>query len=213
MTTEVSNAYHRWYYDSGVWAKLMFLGVPTLKSVSDMWNYQEIIHALKPSVVVEFGTSFGGSTLFFSTIQKMVSPVSRVFTVDPAPHMIVPQVRDNPHIECMAASSTEPRVAARIQQLRGDFPGPVFAILDSDHSARHVLEEMRLLRPVLQPGDYLVVEDSNINGHPVLPGWGDGPLEALEAYEREHPDDYLRDIERESKFGFTFAVRGFLIRR
>ena len=213
MTADVCTAYHRWYYDAGVWAKLMFLGVPTLKSVSDMWNYQEIITERTPSLVVEFGTSFGGSALYFSTVLQRVSPQSRVLTVDPAAHMVAARVRAEPHIECLAASSSDPAVAARILELRADYPGPVFAILDSDHQAFHVLAEMRLLRGALTSGDYLVVEDGNINGHPVLPGWGQGPWEAVLAYEAEFPDDYVHDRTREEKFGFTFAANGFLIRR
>jgi cephalosporin hydroxylase len=62
-------------------------------------------------------------------------------------------------------------------------------------------------------GDYVVVEDGNLNGHPVLPGWGPGPYEALSAYFEEFPDDYTRDTRRECKFGFTFATSGFLIQR
>ena len=51
-----------------------------------------------------------------------------------------------------------------------------FAILDSDHSMDHVLAETKLVRPLLAAGDYLLVEDSSVNGHPVLPGWGPGPI-------------------------------------
>jgi Cephalosporin hydroxylase len=77
----------------------------------------------------------------------------------------------------------------------------------------HVLAELSLLCPLLVTGDDLVVEDSNINGHPVLPAWGRGPYEAIAEYERLHPDDYRHDTESEAKFGFTFAPNGFLIRR
>jgi hypothetical protein len=76
----------------------------------------------------------------------------------------------------------------------------------------HVLDEMKLLRPLLSAGDYLIVEDSTLNGHPVLPGWGPGPYEAIEAYEHEFPNDYTHDVARENKFGWTFAPNGFLIR-
>jgi cephalosporin hydroxylase len=77
----------------------------------------------------------------------------------------------------------------------------------------HVHAELMLLRPITRAGDYVVVEDSNINGHPVLPGWGPGPYEAVERYMSEYPDDYRRDLPRERKFGFTFAPNGFLVRR
>jgi cephalosporin hydroxylase len=43
----------------------------------------------------------------------------------------------------------------------------------------HVYQELLLLLPLLQKGDYVVVEDSDINGHPVLPSYGPGPWEAV----------------------------------
>ena len=76
----------------------------------------------------------------------------------------------------------------------------------------HVLAEMKVLRPLLSASDYLIVEDSMFNGHPVVPGYGPGPYEAIEAYEREFPNDYKHDVARENKFGWTFAPNGFLIR-
>jgi cephalosporin hydroxylase len=72
---------------------------------------------------------------------------------------------------------------------------------------------MELVRPVLTRGDYLVVEDGCINGHPLLPGWGEGPFEAIEEYVKRHPEDYAADRERETRFGFTFAPNGYLVRR
>jgi cephalosporin hydroxylase len=205
--------YHLWYYDTGVWEGTTFLGVPCLKSVSDMWNYQEIIFELKPSLIIEFGANRGGSTLFFSEILKLTRSNSRVLTVEIEPQQIDERVRFNDHIEVLNCSTTDPLVGKRIQELRDANPGPAFAILDSDHQKEHVLNEMRSLRTALRKGDYLVVEDSNVNGHPVLPNWGDGPMEAILAYEAEFPHDYIHDLERENKFGFTFAPNGFLIRR
>jgi len=210
---EVCENYHRWYYDTEVWEGVEFLGVPCLKSVADMWNYQEILTELRPSLVVEFGTRFGGSALYFSVIGRVINPDMQVVSVDISCADVHPRVLSDPGIHLITCSSTDPRLAATLHTHRKARPGPVFFILDSDHHKEHVLAEMELLRPVTESGDYLVVEDSNINGNPVLPGWGEGPAEAIAAYCGRYPEDYLRDLERETKFGFTFAPGGFLIRR
>jgi|SRR5579871_1115235 len=210
---EIFVRYHRWYYNRRIWRSTTYLGIECQKWLGDLWNYQEILFNLKPSLVIEFGTHRGGSSLYFSDILQHVSPHSRVLTVDPDFGSIDAEVKENEHIEVLTSSSTEEIVAERIRQIRQEYSGPVFAILDSDHTKEHVLAEMKLLRPLLQSGDYLVVEDSNINGHPVRPEWGEGPMEAIQAYEQEYPDDYIHDVERENRFGLTFAPYGYLIRR
>ena len=205
--------YHLWYYRTRVWDKLTWLGVKTLKSPADMWNYQEIIYGLKPSLVVEFGTRFGGSALFFATVMRQFSKCFKVLSVDIDAETISEATRQDPDIELLTMSTLDAKVAERIATLRRDYRGPAFFILDSHHSKEHVLGEMKNIRSVVVSGDYIVVEDSNLNGHPVWPSYGPGPFEAIEEYFREYPEDYRRDNVREAKFGFTFATSGFLIRR
>jgi cephalosporin hydroxylase len=192
---------------------MKWMGVTTLKSPADMWNYQEILFALQPSLVVEFGTRYGGSALFFAAVMRQIGRPFRLLSVDIDGDTVSAPTRRDPDIELLTISSTDPKVAERISALRREFPGPVFVILDSDHARDHVLGEMKLLRPLLVKGDYIVVEDSNVNGHPVYASHGPGPYEAIEAYYQEFPDDYTCDRERERKFGFTWAPNGFLIRR
>lgn len=210
---------HRRYYDGEAWKRMTFLGVPVQKWPGDLWNYQEVLFALRPTLLVEFGTHRGGSALFFAETLRAVHGdpagglASRVLTVDIDPgacHETVVARRD---VERMTCSSTDPAVAARIAALRAERPGPVFAILDGDHRKDHVRAELELLRPLLVTGDYLVVEDGNVNGHPVFPSFGPGPIEAIREYVAAHPGDYERDADRETKFAFTFAPEGYLRRR
>jgi len=87
----------------------------------------------------------------------------------------------------------------------------VFLILDSDHSAAHVLRELRAHVPLLKKGDYVIVEDTVVNGHPVRPEHGPGPWEGARDYIRENPGKLIADPKRAGKFGSTAAVDGFFI--
>jgi cephalosporin hydroxylase len=211
-TGSESEEYHKWYFNTFVWKKTTWMGIDCWKSVADMWNYQEILVELKPSLVIEFGTNQGGSALFFATIMRQIGEPFKVLSVDITHGPLDPAARRDADILFVESRSTVPAIAEHIRRLKTEFPGKIFAILDSDHSMNHVLAEMKLLRPLLSAGDYLIVEDSMLNGHPNLPGWGPGPYEAIEAYEQEFPNDYTHDMERENKFGWTFAPNGFLIR-
>ncbi len=86
----------------------------------------------------------------------------------------------------------------------------VMVILDSDHYARHVLEELELYSPFVTLGSYLVVEDTNVNRHPVWRDFGPGPMEAVDAFLKV-TTDFSVDRSRE-KFHFTFNPKGYLKR-
>jgi cephalosporin hydroxylase len=56
----------------------------------------------------------------------------------------------------------------------------------------------------------MVVEDTDINGHPVFPSFGPGPMEALQDFLRVDRR-FVIDHSRE-KFGMTFFPDGWLRR-
>ena len=77
--------YHKWWYRHGVWTQTYWRGVVSHKSPADQWNYQEILHDLKPTVVLELGTRFGGSTLYFADVMRTVHRSGtryKILTVD-----------------------------------------------------------------------------------------------------------------------------------
>jgi len=203
--------YFRWFYDTGVWKKMHYRGVRILKIPSDLWNYQEIFVERGIEWVVETGTRHGGSALYFADLLEVNGSPGRVISIDldGASNL----VKKHPKIDFLLGDSGSPDFAEELQHRLPDDRGPVFMILDSDHSKDHVLRELRALVPLLQSDDYLVVEDTCVNGHPVRSDFGPGPYEALEAFLAEQPGLFAVDTERERKFGFTAAPAGYLIRR
>src|ERR1700739_2262760 len=71
--------YHKWFYNTGVWNKTTWMGVPCWKSPADMWNYQEILVERRPSLVIEFGSYRGGSALFFAAVMRQIGQSFTVF--------------------------------------------------------------------------------------------------------------------------------------
>jgi cephalosporin hydroxylase len=109
--------------------------------------------------------------------------------------------------KALTASSTDPAVLAQVAERVAD-AGAVLVVLDSDHSRDHVLAELRAYAPLVTPGSCLVVEDTNVNGHPVDEAFGPGPMEAVQDFLKER-DDFEVDRSRE-KFLFTFNPGGWL---
>ena len=210
--TERFEEYHRWYYDNLVYTRTRFLGVPVLKHVADLWSYQELIHELRPSLIVEMGTEAGGGALYFAEVVKAARLDWVVLSVDVDHGQTDERVRSHPRIELLTARSVDPAVEQRIAQIRTLLRGPMLVSLDSDHRKENVLAELMFFRALTRSGDYVVVEDGNVNGHPVLPSFGPGPYEAIQEYMTRFPGDYEPDVKREEKFGLTFAPGGWLRR-
>jgi cephalosporin hydroxylase len=185
------------------WWNTRFLGAAILKCPLDLWVYQEIIHELRPDVIIETGTAFGGSALYMASICDLIGK-GRVITID-----ITPQEKRPKHerITYLTGSSVASEMVERVRDAIGH-EDTVMVILDSDHSRRHVLEEMRLYAPLITKGSYLIVEDTNVYGHPVRRSHGPGPMEAVESFLKES-EQFAIDDTRE-KFYLTFNPRGYL---
>ncbi len=212
LTTEpVAEAFHKLYYGSAqqTWLNTFWLGVPTQKFPSDMWIYQEIIFEIRPSLVIETGTADGGSALFLASVLDLLNE-GRIISIDI--RNVGDRLQDLPvhrRIQYVGGSSVAPETVETVR--RSIQPEDrVMLILDSDHSKNHVLQELLCYCEFVSPGSYLIVEDTNVNGHPVFPEHGEGPREALEVFLAQERR-FIPDSSRE-KFFVTTNPRGYLKR-
>jgi cephalosporin hydroxylase len=204
----IVDGFHKIFYrfnNRAVWREATWLGVPALKCPFDLWVYQEILYKVQPGIIVECGTYQGGSALFLASVCDQVGR-GQVLTIDVEAYDRQPQ---HPRITYLQGSTTAPETLSAVRSRIGQ-DDIVMVILDSEHSQPHVLQEMQLYGPLVSVGSYLIVEDTNINGHPVWPDFGPGPMEAVGAF-LEADDRFIIDRACE-KFYLTFNPGGYLKR-
>jgi cephalosporin hydroxylase len=202
MNWQCLEIFHRDYYNSHVWENTFWLGVQVLKYPTDMIAYQEVLWEAQPDLIVECGTFKGGSAYFMASLCDLIGR-GRVLTIDP---MVWPGRPQHPRVTYFQASSTAPATVDHVRAAKGS--GTCMVVLDSDHSKAHVLNELRLYAPLVDPGQYLIVEDTNVNGHPVFPEHGPGPWEALVDFLGECQD--FEQMMRGEKYFLTANPGGYL---
>lgn len=201
---EFIDGFHRLYHETiDTFGTTLWHGVPTYKFPQDLWIYQEIIHEVRPDLIVECGTSFGGSALYMAHVLDQIGH-GEIITIDTQD-----MVRKyHKRIRYLFGSSTGIEISESIIEKAKN--NKVLVILDSDHSRKHVLNEMNIYGKLVSVGSYMIVEDSDLGGHPVEKEPYNGPYEAIHEF-MDRNDSFRIDKSRE-KFMVTQNVDGFLKR-
>jgi cephalosporin hydroxylase len=207
--TDIVNRFHdlyyrRWLAGGGDTINLSWFGYQVWKCPLDLWIYQELLVRTRPDLVIETGTMFGGSALFMATVLDLIGH-GRVITIDREDKSGRPV---HPRISYWLGSSVDDSIVAEARKAAGG--GRTMVVLDSDHSAAHVFREIMSYSPLIGVDDYLVVEDTNVNGHPTYPDFGPGPMEAVKRFLSE-TDEFVVD-ERCERFLMTLNPKGYLKR-
>jgi cephalosporin hydroxylase len=201
--TDITRMFHMCYYNSRIWENTFWHGHQILKCPMDMWIYQELIWKIKPDYVIETGTFRGGSALYYAHLFDLQGR-GEVITIDV---MERPNRPEHDRIHYLIGSSSDAEIFSQVQSMIGENK-KVMVVLDSDHSREHVFKEMQLWHSMVSQDSYMIVEDSNVNGHPVRPDFGPGPMEAI--------NDFLQinnmfNIDNsQEKFLMTQNPRGYL---
>lgn len=171
-----------------------WMGRPVIQLPEDLLRIQEVIHAVRPDVIVETGVAHGGSLVFYAGLCKLLGR-GRVIGVD---------VHIRPHnraaieahplagmIRLIEGDSVAPDVVARVGGLVR--PGEtVLVLLDSCHRRDHVLAELRAYGPLVTRGSFIVAADGIMADIAGAPGtrddWAwDNPQQAVLQFAAEDP--------------------------
>lgn len=193
---------------TGNFSSTKWMGQTIRQNVLDLWVIQETIAEVRPELLIETGTNYGGSALFYAHLFDLIGR-GRVITVD------VTKLHDitHPRVDFLIGFSTSDEIMAHVRGAARAATGPVMVILDSDHSKQNVSKELCLYAPLVTPGSYVLVQDGMMDTMPVMRN-GDqpGPLPAIREFVRDHPE-FEVDREKCEKFLITHHPEGWLKRK
>lgn len=192
-----------------VFDQVKWMGVPVWKNVLDAWIYQEIIYEVKPDVIVEIGSRYGGSTKYFANLLDIIDK-GMVISIDP--------YRDDYHfkhqrVKILTGKSSDPEILAEVENICRN--KSVFVIQDGDHSKKQAFEDLENYSKFVSIGSYFIMEDGIVDLFHHEDGLGfkedePGPLEAVEDFLKQN-SHFIVDTARE-RYHLTYNPKGFLKR-
>ena len=152
------------------WYEQTWLGVPIWQLPDDLVALQRIVFDANPKWIVETGTKFGGSAIYFASLLAMMGrtpDVGGIITVDvhetaearklllEKPHRLASFVRQR-----LIGDAKASEILAAINVMIASDPGPVMVFLDDWHDGDHVYAELQAYSKLVTPGGILIVADT-----------------------------------------------------
>jgi len=210
-----------------------WMGRPIIQDPQDICLLQEIIWYVQPDLVVETGVAHGGSLILSASILAAISfgeelnslPVQKrkVLGIDinikNANRRLILQHPLGRMIELFQGSSISKSIFDKVEVMVSKFKR-VLVILDSNHTEKHVYNELLFYSAFIQRGSAILVMDTGIEYAPQSSfnkkrPWGPGfsPLTAVKKFCSTSMGKTFRiDQSIEKRILITCAPEGLLIK-
>jgi len=146
-----------------------WMGRPIIAYPQDMIAMQELIWEVKPDLIIEAGIAHGGSIVYYASLLELIGEDGLVLGVDID---IRKHNRDlieaHPmmkRIEMIEGSSISKDIAKKVYEIASG-KKKIMVCLDSNHTHKHVLEELKLYADLTSVGSYCVVFDTIVEDLP-----------------------------------------------
>jgi cephalosporin hydroxylase len=198
-----------------------WMGRPIIAFPQDMIAMQELIWEIKPDLIIETGVAHGGSIVYYASLLELIGGDGLVLGIDID---IRKHNRDlieaHPmmkRIQLIEGSSVSEEVICLVRTI-ADTKKKVMVCLDSNHTHKHVLDELKLYAPLVSVNSYCVVFDTVVEDMPEDYNWGvrpwgigNNPKTAVREYLKTHPEFEINK-EIHGKLLITVAPDGYLKR-
>lgn len=202
-----------------------WLGRPIIQFPQDMVALQEIIWDVKPDCIIETGIAHGGSLIFSASMLTLLESCNLAdktkvigIDIDIRAHN-KDEIQKHPlskKITMLEGSSIDEKIIQKVKELSKDSK-KILVLLDSNHTHKHVLQELYAYAPLVTKGSYCIVYDTGIEDMPSDAfldrpwGKGDNPKTAVKQFLKEC-SEFKVDKDIENKLLITVCPEGYLKR-
>lgn len=161
----------KWFIDSNRYEygkHFSWLGRPIIQFPHDIIGFQEIIWKIKPDLIIETGVARGGSLIFLASILELIGKGNVLGIEIKLRHHNETAIKKHPmykRIKILKGSSTDPKNLEKVKKIAKNNK-KILVILDSDHTKKHVLEELNLYSQFVSKNSYIIVCDTIIQDFP-----------------------------------------------
>ena len=199
--------------------KMQYKGVNCMKFPLDYVQYQMIMYEVRPDLVIEIGTLHGGSALYFADLQALMGVDGEVHTIDKHVEDKDKDIR-TPNAKVGLNALNHPKIKFFTEGFEKydlkNIEGfeRILVIDDGSHIYEETLASLEKFGPIVTPGSYFIVEDSNaedICSPDVFASLEGGPLRAIMKHLESGGPFYI-DLSKCDFFGInhTYNTYGYL---
>ncbi len=206
-----------------------WLGRPIIQYPQDIVAFQEIIFEVKPNLIIETGIAHGGSLILSASLLSLLDIMEGVDTNQSLRKVIGVDIDIREHnynaikkhplqnkIEMVEGSSIDLTIFNKVKDLAENYKN-ILVCLDSNHTHKHVTQELNLYSDLVTKDSYCIVYDTVIEDLPSIccndRPWpvGDNPLTAVNEWLKLNKNFEVDDYY-DKKSMISVAKGGFLKR-
>jgi cephalosporin hydroxylase len=179
-------------------------GLKSLKCPFDYLNYQMIIDEVKPDLIIEIGTHFGGNSLYLADLLQLRNR-GVLHTIDVNEYGDLTKLDSHPRIKRFLGGY-ENYDLNQISEFEN-----VLIIDDGSHQYRDVLNTLNKFNKFVTINSYFIIEDGVLSELGYEETYEGGPLRAIEEFLKEN-ENFIIDEKWINFFGknATFNPKGYL---
>ncbi len=183
--------------------EVLYRGVKAIRCPFDYLIYQMIIEEVRPDLVIEIGSRFGGGAYYIADLLSLIGH-GEVHCIDIEDN-IDPIVKEHPKIKFFFEGWQN------YDLLITNTYNTILVIEDASHTYEDSIGALNKFNTIVSENSYYIVEDGIVNKLGLEKKYNGGPLKAISEFLPEHPE-FIVEKKWCNMFGInaTFNVNGYL---